>query len=179
MIICIIMLALLLIAILGIIFAKVADKKYDKWDDLYSSAMYGKNADTFSEEQKDYIVAKRNKWRRIFIKADISDSIIYSVSFIGSLVIGVIGVITCAGVLIANRSPRLVDKNYQRIMIERDALVYRLDTEPVVGNELLYKDIITFNQKLNDHKLDRENPWINWFVAPELTNIEPIDYNKN
>lgn len=179
MIICIIMLTLLLIGIIGIIFANVADKKYEKLDDLYSSAMYSESADGFSEERKEYIRVKRNKWRGISIKADISDCSVYSVSFIGSLVIGIIGVIVCAGVLIANRSPRLVEKNYQSIMIERDALVYRLDTEPIVGNELLYKDIITFNQELNDCKLDRDNPWISWFVAPELASIEPIDYKKN
>lgn len=96
-------------------------------------------------------------------------------------ILSIIFILFAGGFLIDGRCPRSVDKKYQEAMIEREALVYRLDhkDELIIGNEVLYKDITTFNQKINNYKLDRDNPWINWFIDPKLASIEPIEYKAN
>jgi len=85
----------------------------------------------------------------------------------------------CIVVIIGSSSHWSIEKNIGNIQIEREALVYRLETQEEIGNELLYADIVEFNNKVFEFNCNHNNPWISWFCPEEYTYIEPIDYRRN
>ena len=67
-------------------------------------------------------------------------------------------------------------KNYEKFLIEKEMLEYRLENDNLgIGNELLYKDIVEFNQELKDIKYYANNPWTNWFVNGYIAEIDYIE----
>ena len=70
-------------------------------------------------------------------------------------------------------------KNYEKFLIEKEMLEYRLENDNLgIGNELLYKDIVEFNQELKDIKYYANNPWTNWFVNGYIAEIDYIEIEK-
>lgn len=67
------------------------------------------------------------------------------------------------------------DVNYQDAIHEKQVLEYRLKNkdENTIGNELLYNDIVEFNNELRHTKKWANNPWTSWF---HNANIASIDY---
>lgn len=67
-------------------------------------------------------------------------------------------------------------KNYEKFLIEKEMLEYRLENDNLgIGNELLYKDIVEFNQELKDVKYYANNPWTNWFANGYIAEIDYIE----
>ena len=67
-------------------------------------------------------------------------------------------------------------KNYEKFLIEKEMLEYRLENDNLgIGNELLYHDIVEFNQELKDVKYYANNPWTNWFVNGYIAEIDYIE----
>lgn len=67
------------------------------------------------------------------------------------------------------------DLEYQNVLHEKEMLEYRIEhmEENVIGNEMLYNDIIEFNNELRSIKKWANNLWTNWF---NNQNIASIDY---
>lgn len=70
-----------------------------------------------------------------------------------------------------------IGTEYQNAVFERETIVYRLDkeSENIVGNELLYNDIVEFNNKLRSAKNGAGNFWINWYYNKDIATIEYIE----
>lgn len=68
-------------------------------------------------------------------------------------------------------------KNYESALYERQVIEYRLDhkSENVVGNELLYEDIVEYNNALRSHKRYHDNFWLSWFYNDKIATIEYIE----
>lgn len=70
-----------------------------------------------------------------------------------------------------------VDTDYENALYEREVLEYRLEhmDENIIGNELLYNDIVEFNNELRYTKKWAENPWTSWFFNQKIADIEYIE----
>lgn len=68
-------------------------------------------------------------------------------------------------------------KDYETALYERQVIEYRLEnkSENVVGNELLYQDIVDYNNSLRSHKRYSDNFWVNWFFNNKIATIEYIE----
>ena len=62
--------------------------------------------------------------------------------------------------------------NYQKIVLEQ-----RLKVSDKVGNELLYKDIVEWNNELRDCKVWRNNFFVNVFHNEKIAKMDYIEIN--
>ena len=69
------------------------------------------------------------------------------------------------------------DIYYQNILYEREMLEYRIDNieEDIVGNEMLYNDIVEFNNELRSTKKWATNPWTSWFYNEDIATIDYVE----
>jgi hypothetical protein len=56
-------------------------------------------------------------------------------------------------------------------------LEYRIEhiEENITGNEMLYNDIVEFNNELRSTKKWANNPWTNWFYNQDIATIDYIE----
>jgi hypothetical protein len=73
------------------------------------------------------------------------------------------------------------DIDYQNMLYEREMIEYRIDhmNENIVGNEMLYDDIVEFNNELRSIKKFANSPWTNWFNNEDIATIDYIELNSN
>lgn len=66
---------------------------------------------------------------------------------------------------------------YDNTLYEKQVLEYRLETknENSIGNELLYNDIVEFNNELRRVKKYANSPWTSWFNNPKIAAIDYIE----
>lgn len=69
------------------------------------------------------------------------------------------------------------DIKYQNALHEKEMLEYRIDNmdENIVGNEMLYNDIVEFNNELRSVKKWANNPWTNLFYVEEIATIDYVE----
>lgn len=94
---------------------------------------------------------------------------------ITSIIMGAFGILIAGICLISVQVHK--DVNYQNTLYEKDVLEYRLERmeENNVGNELLYNDIVEFNNELRVTKKWANNIWVNWFYNQDIATIDYID----
>jgi hypothetical protein len=51
--------------------------------------------------------------------------------------------------------------------------------ENITGNEMLYNDIVAFNNELRNVKKWANNPWTNWFNNQDIASIDYIELNNH
>ena len=94
------------------------------------------------------------------------------------IVVGIISNIITLSLVFLN----LGSKNiyYEQAVYEKEVLEYRLDQieqgNSVTGNELVYNDVVEFNNELRSTKKWANNPWTSWFnndlIADNIDYIE-------
>lgn len=69
------------------------------------------------------------------------------------------------------------DVDYQNALYEKEMIEYRIDhaDEDIVGNELLYNDIVEFNNDLRIIKKYANSYWTNWFFNEDIATIDYIE----
>lgn len=94
-------------------------------------------------------------------------------AFIGGLVLSV-----CSVLAIITAATK--DKVYQDMLYQRKVLEYRLshEEENTIGNELLYSDIVEFNNELRSDKTYSDNILINWFFNDKVATIDYIEIQE-
>lgn len=104
---------------------------------------------------------------------DVLNIIGFSFAFIGVLVLSV-----CSVLAIITAATK--DKVYQDMLYQRKVLEYRLshEEENTIGNELLYSDIVEFNNELRSDKTYSDNIWINWFFNDKVATIDYIEIQE-
>ena len=100
-------------------------------------------------------------------------SLIYC-GLIGSIIGLVMSVISIVGISVVQLNREI---DYQNKLYERDILEYRIENmeEDIVGNEMLYNDIVEFNNELRSVKKWANNPWTNWFNNADIATIDYIE----
>lgn len=91
------------------------------------------------------------------------------------IVVGIMLSLVTSGIAIGNAIVR--DVNYQNFLYEKEMLEYRIERmdENITGNEMLYNDIVDFNNELRDTKKWANNPWVNWFYNQDIATIDYIE----
>lgn len=88
-------------------------------------------------------------------------------------------ILFCIGtVILCIQIPKETD--YQKALYEKEVLEYRLENkdENQVGNEMLYSEIVEFNNELRTHKTYSKNLWLNLFYNDKIATIDYIELNK-
>ena len=103
-------------------------------------------------------------------------------STIGGFVIFIMAlVVFSTGVsAIVTTAKESIGTDYQNAVCEREIIVYRIENQDnnIIGNELLYKDIVEFNNKIRTIKNGANNKWINWYYNEDIATIEFIEYQQ-
>ena len=73
------------------------------------------------------------------------------------------------------------DVEYQNMLHTKEMLEYRIEhmEENITGNEMLYNDIVEFNNELRSTKKWANSPWTSWFNNQDIASIDYIDLNDN
>lgn len=68
--------------------------------------------------------------------------------------------------------------NYQNALYEKEVLEYRIENmeNDITGNEMLYNDIVEFNNELRNTKKWANNPWSSWFWNEDIATIDYVEY---
>ena len=94
-----------------------------------------------------------------------------------SIAIGAFGTALCGLFLLINLM--VVDMNYQNKLEEKAMLEYRIQKgEEIAGNELLYSQVVKFNNDLRTTKILSKNPWVNCFNNWKIAEIDYIEIDK-
>ena len=69
------------------------------------------------------------------------------------------------------------DIAYQNKLYEKEMLEYRIEQidEDITGNEMLYNDIVEFNNDLRHTKKWTNNLWTNWFYNQKIASIDYVE----
>lgn len=70
--------------------------------------------------------------------------------------------------------------DYQNALHEKEMLEYRIDhiENNITGNEMIYNDIVEFNNELRAVKKWANNPWTNWFNNKDIASLDYIEINR-
>ena len=92
-----------------------------------------------------------------------------------ALFIGLI--ITTVSITLIIINATIYDVDYQNMLHTKEMLEYRIDhmEENITGNEMLYNDIVEFNNKLRAEKKWALNPWTDWFNNKDIASIDYIE----
>ena len=92
------------------------------------------------------------------------------------LLIGSIATIMCSAAMLCNASNMQID--YEKALYTKKTIEYRIEHQEdnIVGNELLYNDIIGFNNALRSTKYWANNPWTSWFNNDKIAQLDYIEY---
>ena len=96
-----------------------------------------------------------------------------------TIMIGTIITLVCIIIIIVNATTYDVD--YQNKLHTKEMLEYRIEhmEENITGNEMLYNDIVEFNNTLRAEKKWALNPWTNWFNNQDIASIDYIEIDSN
>jgi hypothetical protein len=105
---------------------------------------------------------------------DMIDCSRFATLFIGSI-------ITFATLVIILINASTYEIEYQNALHTREMLEYRIEhmEENITGNEMLYNDIVEFNNVLRAEKKWANNPWTNWFNNQDIASIDYIELSGN
>lgn len=164
MILTLLFIGMVILGLFGFIVCyKIDDKCYNLRRNLYYENKYTKE--------------KIFKLKKFYSKLDDIFNIIEAL-FISILIIFSVVLFFSSIVIFINLGTK--DRDYQIILKEKEMLEYRLEhkEDNVVGNEMLYNDILSFNQRIYISKRNQENYWINWYCNDKIATIEYIDYKN-
>ena len=93
----------------------------------------------------------------------------------GAVIIG--GAITLCAIVFILINVSNYDVEYQNTLHKREMLEYRIEhmEENITGNEMLYNDIVEFNNTLRNTKKWALNPWTDWFNNQDIASIAFIE----
>lgn len=103
------------------------------------------------------------------------------IEWIGFPALFIGGIITLASITIIIVNATIYDVEYQNMLHTREMLEYRIEhmEENITGNEMLYNDIVEFNNELRSEKKWANNPWTNWFNNQDIASIDYIGLSDN
>jgi hypothetical protein len=73
-----------------------------------------------------------------------------------------------------------MELDYQNTMHEKEMIEYRIEhiEDNITGNEMIYNDIVEFNNKLRFEKKWANNPWTSWFNNKYIASIDYVELNE-
>lgn len=93
------------------------------------------------------------------------------------VIIGAICSVVFAGMAIGTKVNSDVD--YENKLAEKQMIEYRIEQgEEIAGNELLYTQIVEFNNSLRKTKKWSSNPWTSWFYNAKIAELDYIEIKE-
>ena len=73
------------------------------------------------------------------------------------------------------------DVEYQDMLCKKEMLEYRIEhmEENITGNEMLYNDIVEFNNELRSEKKWANSPWTNWFNNKNVASLDYVEMSND
>ena len=73
------------------------------------------------------------------------------------------------------------DLDYQNTLHEKEMIEYRMEhvEDNLTGNEMLYNDIVEFNNKLRSQKKWANNAWTSWFNNKKIAALDYIELDND
>lgn len=103
------------------------------------------------------------------------------ISYVGWFltIVGIVCSLFTAAFIVGNAMA--CELTYQNVMYEKEMLEYRIEhmEENITGNEMLYNDIVEFNNELRNTKKWANSPWTNWFNNQDVASIDYIELNND
>jgi hypothetical protein len=96
--------------------------------------------------------------------------------------------LTCLGVIVGVAASIAAisvqvreDVAYEKTLARKQAIEYSIEhrEENLIGNELLFADVVAFNNDIREEKWKAESPWVNWFANDKIADIDYIDYTEH
>ena len=86
-------------------------------------------------------------------------------------------IITIASVCAILLNVAFMRYEYESKSYERDMLEYRIEhlSDDAVGNEMLYHDVVEFNNQLRWVKRTAGNPWTSWFSNHRVAELDYVE----
>lgn len=177
MILTIIASVLVLTPLIAYLIYHVCDKLYGRFvkkGEFYKKTIY----EGFSSRPNpNYDEKKYNKYRKLekmflLYNSDIVLPI--------TIALSIMTFIIWSASLLGCRCP--INRDYNMMLYEKEVLEYRLsncDEIEFTGNELLYRDITDFNNKIRTTRYYINNPWVNWFANEKIASIDYIEIIGN
>lgn len=111
-------------------------------------------------------------------KPAIKDTTLEVASFVLTA-LGIAATFICSIIILFNAGNYDVD--YQNALHKKEMLEYRIEhmEDNIVGNEMLYNDIVEFNNELRNEKKWANNPWTNWFTNQDIAAIDYVELDDN
>ena len=111
------------------------------------------------------------------IMANIDSDLLGEFGFVGAI-IGGFATFICIICILCVQTNKEVD--YQNALYEKEVLEYRIENmeSDITGNEMLYNDIVKFNNGLRSAKKWANNSWTNWFNNKDIATIDYVEYSK-
>ena len=115
---------------------------------------------------------------KVYIKNYESRNAIECLKFV-FIIFGIVMTIVTSTFVLVNVSTYDVD--YQNMLHKREMLEYRIDhmEDNITGNEMLYNDIVEFNNELRSEKKWALNPWTDWFNNKDVASIDYIELDSD
>lgn len=98
------------------------------------------------------------------------DYISFTLLFIGFIATTITIVVLCSNFID-------YELRYQNFLHEREMIEYRIEHvgDNITGNEMLYNDIVKFNNELRGTKRYVNSPWTNWFSNKDIASLDYIE----
>lgn len=92
-----------------------------------------------------------------------------------TIILSGMGNLFCGGLALRTQIPK--QKNYEEALYRKQVIEYRLKNQHqnLIGNELLYNDIVEFNNELRVHKRYSDSFWIGAFHNDKIATIDYIE----
>ena len=111
----------------------------------------------------------------VLLTVDFYTSVYCSDAAVFTTVIGAFAAVVVGVCILANFAS--LEVRYENKIYEKEMLEYRIEhyESIAVGNELLFDDIVEFNNDLRVTKKWAASPWMNWFYNHKIATIEYIN----
>lgn len=89
------------------------------------------------------------------------------------------GMMTGISIILIVVNLAVLNIDYDNKLAERQMLEYRIENyENAVGNELIYADVLEFNNDLRTTKRYADSPWTSWYHNWKIADIDYVDITK-
>lgn len=115
-------------------------------------------------------VSDSGKFKLSWEAKEVIEGISFVLILFGIILLIIFGTMACANAV-------SYDLDYQNVLHEKEMLEYRIEhmEENITGNEMLYNDIVEFNNELRREKKWVNNPWTNWFYNKNIASLDYIE----
>lgn len=95
---------------------------------------------------------------------------------LGQIIVGVFGLFMIFFFVILAPCRICNVEKYKKMKVQKEVLEYKIrKSNGFIDDESLYKEIIEFNEEIENQKYVVNSPWINCFGSERIANMEKID----